>query len=245
MFRTKSRIALALVVAAGAIFVAAGGPATAGKLVTKNQVAPGAITTKAIANGAVTAEKLSKSLRTSLKGAKGANGAPGANGANGANGASGAKGDPGARGPAGAFNVVDANGKVIGTFTGFFSSNYLSALTADGALLVYDANSPQAYPSSFSSGPIFYKQAACAGQAYGTITGYPVQMAIILDGPPVPGSKIYVMSPAASAESFTYQSIRTSSGCSTTSSSVSNAYPAHEAGTLPSIVKPLTIVPST
>ena len=245
MFRTKGRIALALVVVAGAIFVVAGGPATAGKLVTKNQVAPSAITTKAIANGAVTADKLSKSLRRSLKGANGANGAAGANGANGAAGADGAKGEAGARGAAGAFNVVDANGKVIGTFAGFFNGNYMSAYTADGALLIYDPNSPQAYPSVVPSGPIFYKQAACAGQAYGTISGYPIQTAIILEGPPTPGSKIYVMTPAASAESFTYQSLRTSSGCATSSSSVSNAYPAHQAGTLPSIVKPLTIVPAT
>ena len=76
------------------------------------------------------------------------------------------------------------------------------------------------------------------------VSGYPIQMAIILDGPPSAGSKIYVMSPAASAESFTYLSYRTSSGCTTSSSSVSNAYPAHEAGTLPAIVKPLTIAPA-
>ena len=75
LFRTKGRTALTLLAVGAAIFVVAGGPATAGKLVTKNQVAPNAITTKAIANGAITADKLSKSLRKSLKGANGANGA--------------------------------------------------------------------------------------------------------------------------------------------------------------------------
>jgi len=247
MFRTKGRIALALSVAVGAIFVAAGGPATAGKLVTKNQVAPSAITTKALADGAVTADKLSKSLRKSLKGTSGANGAPGASGTNGANGASGAKGDTGARGPAGAFNVVDASGKVLGQYTGYGSSPQITFFTSDGVFFTYDSLYPSPnYPLNTPSGQVYFKAAGCTGQGYATLAGYPFQAPIIMSsGTPAAGDKVYVMTPAPTPESFTYLSYRTGSGCTSSSSSTSNAYPVREAGVVPSVLKPLTIVPST
>ena len=238
MRRIRGRTLLVVLAAAAAIFVVAGGPATAGKLVTKNQIAPSAVTNKAIANGAITDAKLSKALRAKL-------GKTGSAGVNGAPGAPGAKGDTGARGPAGAFNVVDATGKVLGPLVGMATSPPY-----------FDLLHPRRRPVDLRLGerpelsvdllvrsdPL--QVGGCAGQAYGTLSGYPLQTPIVLDGPPSAGSKIYIMQPAASAESFTYQSYRSSSGCTTSSAGVSNAYPAKEAGVLPSLTKPLTVVPA-
>ena len=63
-------------------------------------------------------------------------------------------------------------------------------------------------------------------------------------GAPAAGDKVYVMTPAPTPESFTYLSYRTGSGCTSSSSSTSNAYPVREAGVVPSVIKPLSIVPA-
>ena len=243
MLRNRRRTVLVVIAAAAAIFVAAGGPATAGKLVTKNQIAPGAVTGKAIANGAITDAKLSAGLRKAIKktGASGAAGAPGANGANGANGAPGAAG---ARGPAGAFNLVDATGKVIGQYAGMYSSGFPMAYTAEGAILTYDNNSPTNYPSFASSGPLYYKANGCTGQPYAYVSSsYLFQHSIVLESPPSPGSKIYVGIPGT-PESFTAESARSSSGCSDTNSGASQVYTVKEAGTVPTVTKPVLIQPA-
>lgn len=241
MLRNRRMTVLALLAATAAIFVAAGGPATAGKLITKNQIAPSAVTNKAIANGAVTDAKLSKSLRNSIKGKAGAQGAQGLPGAQGAQGAQGAKGD---RGPAGAFNVVDATGKVLGQYLGLFSSNYVMVYTAEGAVLMYDNGNPSSYPTPTNPPVLYYKADGCVGQAYGNANpGFPFQTAIVLEGPPNPGSKIYVAIPGT-PENFTAESTKTSSGCSDSNSGASQAYTVKEAGTVPTLTKPVLAQPA-
>lgn len=241
MLKTRRRTVIVALAAAAAIFVAAGGPATAGKLVTKNQIAPSAVTNKAIANGAVTDAKLSSSLRKALKAKTGSAGAAGAPGAA---GGQGAKGDTGARGPAGAFNVVDATGKVIGQFVGTYSSNYPMAYTAEGAILTYDNNSLSNYPTNINSGPLYYKANGCTGQAYAYASGgYLFQTAIVLDSPPNPGSKIYVALPGT-PETFTAESTKSSGGCSDTNSGASQVYTVKEAGTVPTVTKPVLLQPA-
>ena len=64
-------------------------------------VATGLITGAQIKDGSIGLKDLSKSARTTLRGARGAAGAPGVAGANGASGASGPKGDAGAKGDVG------------------------------------------------------------------------------------------------------------------------------------------------
>jgi hypothetical protein len=110
------------------------GTATAAKLITSNDIAPGAVQTRNIHNDAVTLNRLSPGVRGLLAqagkpganglngkdgaqgpkgdtGAKGDKGGTGANGDQGATGATGATGDTGAQGPAGkdAYNVVQVN----------------------------------------------------------------------------------------------------------------------------------------
>lgn len=241
MLSSRTRIALAALVAVIAVFVAAGGPATAGKLITKNQIAPGAVTSKAIASGAVTESKLSKGLRNAIKRKTGGQGAQGPQGAAGAQGAQGAKGD---RGPAGAFNVVDATGKVLGQYLGLFSSSYLMIYTAEGAVLIYDNGNPAAYPTPTNPPVLYYKADGCVGQAYGQASpSFPFQTAIVLEGPPNPGSKIYVANPGT-PENFTAESTKTSSGCDDSNSGASQVYTVKEAGTVPTLTKPLMVQPA-
>jgi hypothetical protein len=108
-----------IVVAAAAILVALGGTAVAAKsLIHSWNLAPGAVTSKAIRNGAVEPSDLSARTRAVLKtggnaggkGETGSAGTPGSNGANGANGVNGADGTNGADGINGANGANGANG---------------------------------------------------------------------------------------------------------------------------------------
>jgi hypothetical protein len=112
-----------IALAGAALFLALGGSAVAANaLIQAGDIAPGAVTSKAIRNGTVGPEDLSRSVRTSLEGGPGASGArgdtgpgggPGSNGANGPNGGNGAeggKGSNGANGPNGANGANGANG---------------------------------------------------------------------------------------------------------------------------------------
>ncbi|HST33231.1 MAG TPA: hypothetical protein VLJ80_06895 [Solirubrobacteraceae bacterium] len=119
-----------MLLAAAALFVVLGGSAVAATgLIHANDIAPGAITSRAIRDGAVEPKDLSNSTRASLKGGSGAaggrgengpagpagsTGANGNNGPNGANGAEGSKGSNGANGPNGA-NGIDGTDGVNGT----------------------------------------------------------------------------------------------------------------------------------
>ncbi|HSK49766.1 MAG TPA: collagen-like protein [Solirubrobacterales bacterium] len=98
-----------IVLSAVALFVVLGGSAVAASgLIRAGDIAPGAVTGKAIRSGAVKPQDLSMGTRALLAGAPGANGAqgdagsPGSAGSNGANGADGRHGANGANGPNGA-----------------------------------------------------------------------------------------------------------------------------------------------
>lgn len=102
-----------------ALFVVLGGSAVAATgLINANDLAPGAVTSRAIRSGAVEPKDLSPSTRALLAGAQGVNGvkgetgtpgSAGSNGANGPNGANGANGAEGAKGTNG------ANGRMVQT----------------------------------------------------------------------------------------------------------------------------------
>jgi hypothetical protein len=108
------------VLAGAALFVVLGGSAVAANgLIRAGDIAPGAVTSQAIRNGAVEPRNLSTATRALLartpgaagaKGDTGSSGAPGANGAEGAKGAGGANGVNGADGGKGADGVNGANG---------------------------------------------------------------------------------------------------------------------------------------
>lgn len=115
MGRSRMRLALGALVAIAVAFVAVGGPATAARWIDGGDIKPGSVGGRQIANGAISARKLSRSAKRSLAGKPGPQGPAGAAGA------------AGARGPAGAFNLVDNDGKVIGVFAGFYNSNYYAA----------------------------------------------------------------------------------------------------------------------
>jgi hypothetical protein len=94
-----------------ALFVVLGGSAIAATgLIHAGDIAPGAVTGKAIRSGAVEPNDLSQSTRALLAGAKGGASTPGSAGSNGADGAEGVKGSAGADGAKGTNGVNGANG---------------------------------------------------------------------------------------------------------------------------------------
>jgi hypothetical protein len=97
--------------AGAALFIALGGTAfAANSLIRSGDIAPGAITSSAIRNGAVEPRDLSTTTRALLGGAQGVTGANGGNGTSGANGTNGANGLDGAEGAKGSNGVNGANG---------------------------------------------------------------------------------------------------------------------------------------
>jgi hypothetical protein len=110
-----------IVIASAALFLALGGSALAARgLIEASDIAPGAVTSKAIRSGAVEPRALSASTRallegggqgaTGAKGDTGLNGTSGTNGANGPNGANGAEGAKGTNGTDGANGLNGAEG---------------------------------------------------------------------------------------------------------------------------------------
>jgi Collagen triple helix repeat (20 copies) len=110
-----------IVIASAALFLALGGSALAAtSLIQAGDIAPGAVTSKAIRSGAVEPRALGASIRTLLesggqgatgaKGDTGLNGTAGSNGANGPNGANGANGAEGAKGTNGINGANGLNG---------------------------------------------------------------------------------------------------------------------------------------
>jgi hypothetical protein len=94
-----------------ALFVVLGGSAVAATgLIHAGDIAPGAVTGKAIRNGAVAPSDLSRTTRALLAGAPGSAGSNGANGANGPNGANGINGIDGTDGTDGANGAAGTNG---------------------------------------------------------------------------------------------------------------------------------------
>ena len=100
--RLRRRPTPLVVAAVAAVFVALGGTAVAAsRLIHAGDIAPGAVTSKAIRNGGVEPSDLSARTRALLqagggivgaRGETGSAGAPGTNGPNGANGANGPNG---------------------------------------------------------------------------------------------------------------------------------------------------------
>jgi hypothetical protein len=242
MGRSKVRWMLVALAVVAAAFVAVGGPATAARWIDGGDIKPGSIEGRQIADGAISASKLSRRAKRALRGSTGARGARGASGPA---GPAGTAGQNGARGPAGAFNVVDTQNRVLGQFVSWYSPGYPQIYTAAGAILTYDSNVSTNYLYNAGGSTLYYKQPACAGTAYSAYnSSYPLQAAIVLESPPGPGSRIYVTL-AGTPENFTYQSYRNSSGCTTSSSSTSNQLPVKEAGVVPSVQKPLQLVPAS
>ncbi len=126
-----------IVVAGAALFIALGGSAVAANaLIQAGDIAPGAITSRAIRNGAVEPRDLSTETRALLQGGEGSAGArgengstgtPGANGPNGPNGANGVDGTAGTNGINGTDGTDGTNG-INGTIAPLSATQGLTAL---------------------------------------------------------------------------------------------------------------------
>jgi hypothetical protein len=110
---------LSILLAGAVVFVVLGGSAVAASgLILARDIAPGAVASKAIRDGAVEPRDLSAGTRAFFAdqavvgetGDTGPAGAPGSNGANGPNGANGIDGTDGSNGAAGANGIDGSNG---------------------------------------------------------------------------------------------------------------------------------------
>jgi hypothetical protein len=100
-----------ILLAGAALFIVLGGSAVAATgLIQAGDIAPGAVTGKAIRNGAVEPKDLSMDTRALLQGAPGAIGVTGAKGDTGSAGSPGSKGETGSAGTAGSNGANGANG---------------------------------------------------------------------------------------------------------------------------------------
>jgi Collagen triple helix repeat (20 copies) len=139
-----------IVIAGAAVFVALGGSAVGDSMIQAASISTGAVTSRAIKNGAIEPADLSSRTlglipRTvgsagargdpgtaGVPGSSGANGPTGANGANGVNGGAGANGAPGSSGAAGPTGAPGSNG----------AAGTNGAPGANGAAGVNGANGP-------------------------------------------------------------------------------------------------------
>ncbi len=107
----RRRPTLAIVLAGVAVFVALGGTAVAASgLVHGGDIATGAVASRAIRDGGVELQDLSRKVRASLEGGLGAPGATGAKGDTGSGGGAGTAGHDGANGSEGAKGAAGTNG---------------------------------------------------------------------------------------------------------------------------------------
>jgi hypothetical protein len=233
MLGRKSRWALVALAAVVLAFVAAGGPAAAKHFIDGSTIKPGTIGNKQLGRGSVSSTKLSRSLLRALKGRTGATGKTGA---------AGAAGATGPRGPAGAFNLVDAQGRVVGPFVGYYAGVFPQAYV-NGVVFTWD-NSTSLSPVVGGGSIFYYKATGCVGTPY-TVSGLPLEFPYMLESPPVPGSTVYVETFGSGPESFNYQSRRTSTGCTDTApTAVAGMLSLTTAGTVPAVTKPLHVVPA-
>ncbi len=221
----------ALALAGVALFVALGGPAYAARAISGTSIKPKSITATQLADGAVTLTKVSTAARAALRGATGPAGAAGG---------PGAKGPAGATGATGGLDVQDAQHRRIGRFGGFYSTLLLVQLDS-GALLAYDNSPASNNPSPLGSSTVYYKTSGCGGQGYASLQT-PLQLAAIVASPPNPGSAVFVPR-ARTPVTFTSPSRLTAGGCTNSSTSASNVVPVDAGGTVPTVQKPLTILP--
>jgi hypothetical protein len=161
----------------------------------------------------------------------------------GGTGATGPQGPAGVRGPAGAYNALDQTGKVLGQFVGLYSGVYPMVRMPGGALLIWNNNPGDPNAVTTGSPQVFFRQAACAGDAYGIYSpGFAFDVGIVIGSPATPGSAVYRLQPGI-PQAFTALSTLTPGGCQAISSGISGAYVAKPAGTVPTVVQPLYFEP--
>lgn len=124
-------------IASAALFIALGGSAVAAGLIHSSDIAPGAVTSQAIRDGAVKPNDLSTTTRDLLQGApgeKGRTGPAGAAGSNGANGPNGANGIDGKNGTNGS-NGTNGTDGIDGTIAPLSATKAQTLLPTASPLL--------------------------------------------------------------------------------------------------------------
>lgn len=172
-------------------------------------------------------------------------GPQGAAGPQGTQGPQGAQGVPGLIGLPGAYDAFDQTTKKIGPLIGFFAGQFPMIRMEGGAILVWD-NVPTNPNALTLTGPaLFYREAGCAGDAYGIHSpGLAFDVGILMGSPAAPGSPVFHLKPGT-PQAFTSVSVRTPAGCAASASAVSNAYVAVQEGVVPAVAQPMYFKPAS
>jgi hypothetical protein len=184
-------------------------------------------------------KKGEKKLKWNTKGPTGATGPQGLPGQQGPQGAAGVTGPPGA------YDAFDQTGKKIGPLAGLYAGIYPMIRMPGGAILLWTNAPADPNALSLATPALFFKQASCAGDAYGVYpAAYPFDMGIVIGTPAAPGKPVYRLTPGT-PQSFTSVSVLTPAGCVASASAVTSAYIAKQDGTVPTVVQPLYFEPAS
>lgn len=165
-------------------------------------------------------------------------------GATGPQGQQGPQGAAGVTGPPGAFDAFDQTGKRIGPLAGLYAGLYPMVRMPGGSILIWDNNPANANALTLAAPTLYFKQAACAGDAYGIYPGsYPFDMGIAMGTPAAPGKSVYRLTPGT-PQAFTSVSTLTPAGCAASATAVTNAYIAKQDGVVPSVQQPFYFEPA-
>ncbi len=185
-------------------------------------------------------KKGEKKLKWNSTGPTGPAGAPGPQGLPGAQGPQGAAG---VTGPPGAYDAYDQTGNRIGSLFGLYAGVYPMVRLPGGALLLWNnmPTDPNAVP--IAAPVLHFRQAGCAGDAYGIYPAtYPFDMGIVLGVPAAPGKAVYRLQ-RGTPQAFTSASSLTAAGCAASAVAVTNAYVAKQDGVVPAVVQPMYFEP--
>ena len=175
---------------------------------------------------------------------KGPTGAPGPQGLPGQQGPQGPQGAAGVTGPPGAYDAFDQTGKKIGPLAGLYAGVYPMIRMPGGAILLWNNNPADPNALAIAAPTLFFKQAGCAGDAYGSFPiAYPFDMGIVIGTPAAPGKPVYRLTPGT-PQAFNSVSVLTPAGCAASVVAVTNAYIAKQDGVVPAVQQPLYFEPA-
>jgi hypothetical protein len=165
-------------------------------------------------------------------------------GATGPQGQTGPQGAAGVTGPPGAFDAFDQTGKRIGPLAGLFNGLYPMVRMPRGSILIWLNNPADPNAATIAAPTLYFKQASCAGDAYGVYPGtYPFDLGIVIGTPAAPGKPLYRLTPGT-PQAFTSASTLTPAGCAASATAITNAYVAMQDGVVPAVSQPMYFEPA-
>ncbi len=134
--------------------------------------------------------------------------------------------------------LVDATGRAIGTSVGFYSGVYPQLLTAEGVILTFD-NDPSTNAAIPLLAGLYYQDDRCAGTPYANSSGLPIQSAVLgADASDARLADLSAVRAASQIQSGQHETERRLHRLDDERDRLRG----RAAGTVPNVVKPLSVV---